>query len=54
VPRRAVCGQQRISAGQRPSGKDAGVAQREMDYFMQVFVPSFQLSLDEISQDSPL
>ena len=26
----------------------------EMDYFMQVFVPSFQLSLDEISQDSPL
>ncbi|MDT1908975.1 5'-deoxynucleotidase, partial [Acinetobacter baumannii] len=22
--------------------------------FMQVFVPSFQLSLDEISQDSPL
>ncbi|MBF3307682.1 5'-deoxynucleotidase, partial [Klebsiella pneumoniae] len=24
------------------------------DYFMQVFVPSFQLSLDEISQDSPL
>lgn len=26
----------------------------EMEYFMQVFVPSFQLSLDEISQDSPL
>lgn len=26
----------------------------EMDYFMQVFVPSFNLSLDEISQDSPL
>lgn len=26
----------------------------EMDYFMQVFVPSFQLSLDEISQDSTL
>ncbi|MTH46410.1 5'-deoxynucleotidase [Intestinirhabdus alba] len=26
----------------------------EMDYFMAVFVPSFQLSLDEISQDSPL
>jgi len=26
----------------------------EMDYFMNVFVPSFQLSLDEISQDSPL
>ena len=26
----------------------------EMDYFMQIFVPSFQLSLDEISQDSPL
>lgn len=26
----------------------------EMDYFMQVFVPSFQLSLDEISQDLPL
>ena len=26
----------------------------EMDYFMKVFVPSFQLSLDEISQDSPL
>ncbi|VTP72907.1 5'-nucleotidase yfbR [Leclercia adecarboxylata] len=26
----------------------------EMDYFMEVFVPSFQLSLDEISQDSPL
>lgn len=26
----------------------------EMDYFMQVFVPSFHLSLDEISQDSPL
>ncbi|MGS6366488.1 5'-deoxynucleotidase, partial [Enterobacter hormaechei] len=24
------------------------------DYFMQVFVPSFHLSLDEISQDSPL
>ena len=27
---------------------------QEMDYFMQVFVPSFHLSLDEISQDSPL
>ena len=26
----------------------------EMDYFMEVFVPSFQLFLDEISQDSPL
>lgn len=26
----------------------------EMDYFMQVFVPSFQLSLDEISPDTPL
>lgn len=26
----------------------------EMDYFMQTFVPSFQLSLDEISQDLPL
>lgn len=26
----------------------------EMDYFMQVFVPSFQLSLDEISQDTTL
>ncbi|WP_058912766.1 5'-deoxynucleotidase [Entomohabitans teleogrylli] len=26
----------------------------EMDYFMDVFVPSFHLSLDEISQDSPL
>lgn len=26
----------------------------EMDYFMKVFVPSFHLSLDEISQDSPL
>ncbi|MEA1065558.1 5'-deoxynucleotidase [Erwinia sp. HR93] len=26
----------------------------EMDYFMQVFVPSFHLSLDEISQDTPL
>ena len=26
----------------------------EMDYFMRVFVPSFHLSLDEISQDSPL
>ncbi|WP_151995311.1 5'-deoxynucleotidase [Buttiauxella massiliensis] len=26
----------------------------EMDYFMNVFVASFQLSLDEISQDSPL
>ncbi|WP_075181321.1 5'-deoxynucleotidase [Pantoea sp. 1.19] len=26
----------------------------EMDYFMAVFVPSFTLSLDEISQDSPL
>jgi 5'-deoxynucleotidase len=26
----------------------------EMDYFMAVFVPSFQLSLDEISTDSPL
>lgn len=26
----------------------------EMDYFMRVFVPSFQLSLDEISQDLPL
>ncbi|MCA5919406.1 5'-deoxynucleotidase [Pectobacterium brasiliense] len=26
----------------------------EMDYFMTVFVPSFSLSLDEISQDSPL
>lgn len=26
----------------------------EMDYFMQVFLPSFSLSLDEISQDSPL
>lgn len=26
----------------------------EMDYFMQVFVPSFHLSLDEISRDSPL
>lgn len=26
----------------------------EMDYFMQVFVPSFELSLDEISQDSTL
>ncbi|EOK1513667.1 5'-deoxynucleotidase, partial [Escherichia coli] len=25
-----------------------------MDYFMEVFVPSFHLSLDEISQDSPL
>ncbi|MFR0483925.1 5'-deoxynucleotidase, partial [Escherichia coli] len=24
------------------------------DYFMEVFVPSFHLSLDEISQDSPL
>ena len=27
---------------------------QEMDYFMEVFVPSFHLSLDEISQDSPL
>ncbi|WP_174869918.1 5'-deoxynucleotidase [Pectobacterium polaris] len=26
----------------------------EMDYFMTIFVPSFSLSLDEISQDSPL
>ncbi|MEA9389145.1 5'-deoxynucleotidase [Acerihabitans sp. TG2] len=26
----------------------------EMEYFMTVFVPSFSLSLDEISQDSPL
>ncbi|BDH45085.1 5'-deoxynucleotidase [Salmonella enterica subsp. enterica serovar Choleraesuis] len=26
----------------------------EMDYFMQVFVPSFELSLDEISQNSTL
>lgn len=26
----------------------------EMDYFIDVFVPSFHLSLDEISQDSPL
>lgn len=26
----------------------------EMDYFMTVFVPSFKLSLDEISQDTPL
>ncbi|GAB2936898.1 5'-deoxynucleotidase [Hafnia psychrotolerans] len=26
----------------------------EMDYFMEVFIPSFSLSLDEISQDSPL
>jgi 5'-deoxynucleotidase len=26
----------------------------EIDYFMQVFVPSFSLSLDEISLDSPL
>ncbi|MEC5318216.1 5'-deoxynucleotidase [Brenneria populi subsp. brevivirga] len=26
----------------------------EMDYFMAVFIPSFSLSLDEISQDSPL
>lgn len=26
----------------------------EMDYFIQVFVPSFELSLDEISQDSAL
>ena len=27
---------------------------REMEYFMTVFVPSFSLSLDEISQDDPL
>ncbi|KAA6050678.1 MULTISPECIES: 5'-deoxynucleotidase [Pantoea] len=26
----------------------------EMDYFMEVFVPSFTLSLDEISQETPL
>lgn len=26
----------------------------EMDYFMKVFVPSFKLSLDEISGDSPM
>ncbi|PKH24417.1 5'-deoxynucleotidase [Enterobacterales bacterium CwR94] len=26
----------------------------EMDYFVEVFVPSFNLSLDEISQDTPL
>lgn len=26
----------------------------EMDYFMAIFIPSFSLSLDEISQDSPL
>ncbi|RWR01292.1 5'-nucleotidase [[Pantoea] beijingensis] len=26
----------------------------EMDYFIEVFVPSFTLSLDEISQDTPL
>ncbi|MEH2921021.1 5'-deoxynucleotidase [Samsonia erythrinae] len=26
----------------------------EMDYFMTIFIPSFSLSLDEISQDSPL
>ncbi|MGD8105406.1 5'-deoxynucleotidase [Pantoea sp. FN0302] len=26
----------------------------EMDYFIAVFVPSFNLSLDEISQDTPL
>ncbi len=26
----------------------------EMDYFVKVFIPSFSLSLDEISQDSPL
>ncbi|WJV61267.1 5'-deoxynucleotidase [Pectobacteriaceae bacterium CE70] len=26
----------------------------EMDYFVTIFIPSFSLSLDEISQDSPL
>jgi len=26
----------------------------EMDYFVEVFIPSFNLSLDEISQDTPL
>ncbi|MGV3346026.1 5'-deoxynucleotidase [Enterobacteriaceae bacterium LUAb1] len=26
----------------------------EMDYFVKIFIPSFSLSLDEISQDSPL
>ncbi len=26
----------------------------EMDYFVEVFIPSFSLSLDEISQDTPL
>lgn len=26
----------------------------EMDYFIEVFIPSFSLSLDEISQDNPL
>ncbi|MBN9928939.1 5'-deoxynucleotidase [Pantoea agglomerans] len=26
----------------------------EMDYFVEVFIPSFRLSLDEISQDTPL
>ena len=26
----------------------------EMDYFMQVFIPSFSLSLDEISSDSTM
>jgi 5'-deoxynucleotidase len=26
----------------------------EMDYFVEIFIPSFSLSLDEISQDTPL
>lgn len=26
----------------------------EMDYFIEIFIPSFSLSLDEISQDTPL
>ncbi len=50
-----------LSAGNNEFGtakacgwKNAGITSQRVDYFMAVFVPSFHLSLDEISRDSPL
>ncbi|XIW30030.1 5'-deoxynucleotidase [Escherichia coli] len=51
-----LCGKIMNSCWQKRDWKATLEARRsrEMDYFMEVFVPSFHLSLDEISQDSPL
>ncbi len=55
MPGGTLCRQQRIHLAK--ARLDKTTEQRrspEMDYFMDVFIPSFSLSLDEISLDSSL